>query len=151
LNCPHCGYPENKVIDSRHIIADNGIRRRRECIKCHKRFTTYEYITLNNVFVIKSDGSREEFKREKLIQSIKLPCTKRPISINKIIRIAKDIETKFEKDGYSEVNSSLIGEEVIKRLKKIDKVAYIRFASIYHEFKDVTEFKNEIDNIEKNK
>ena len=101
MNCPHCGYPENKVIDSRHIIADNGIRRRRECIKCHKRFTTYEYITLNNVFVIKSDGSREEFKREKLIQSIKLPCTKRPISINKIIRIAKDSQEECFSSRYS--------------------------------------------------
>ncbi len=150
MNCPNCGCTENKVIDSRHIDKDNGIRRRRECIKCNKRFTTYEYITLYNVSVIKSDGSREEFNRDKLIRSIKLPCTKRPISIDKIIRIAKDIEAKFGKDGYSEVKSSLIGEEVINRLKKIDQVAYIRFASIYHEFKDVTEFKNEIDNIEKN-
>ena len=150
MNCPSCGCPENKVIDSRHIVTDNGIRRRRECIKCGKRFTTYEYITLNNVFVIKSDGSREEFNREKLIKSIKLPCTKRPVSMNKIIRIAKDIEAKIEKDGYSEVKSSLIGEEVINRLRTIDQVAYIRFASIYREFKDVSEFKSEIDNI-KNK
>ncbi|MEA1986175.1 MAG: transcriptional regulator NrdR [Candidatus Marinimicrobia bacterium] len=150
MNCPNCNHSENKVIDSRHIDSDNGIRRRRECLKCHNRFTTYEYVTLNNVFVIKSDGSREEFNRKKIIQSIKLPCTKRPISMNAIIRIAKDIEKKIEKDGYSEVKSELIGAEVIKRLRKIDKVAYIRFASIYHDFKDVSEFKNEIENMEKN-
>ncbi|MDD3807522.1 MAG: transcriptional regulator NrdR [Candidatus Marinimicrobia bacterium] len=144
MKCPQCNQPDTRVIDSRPLTKEIGIRRRRECPSCGYRFTTYEYIALSQVLVIKSNGTREEFNREKLIHSIQLSCTKRPVSLKTIQNIAYEIEQKIEQMGISEVKSSFIGEEVIQRLRQIDKVAYIRFASVYHEFQDVTEFKKEI-------
>ncbi|HBY17599.1 MAG TPA: transcriptional regulator NrdR [Candidatus Marinimicrobia bacterium] len=150
MKCPQCDQPDTRVIDSRPLTKEIGIRRRRECSACGYRFTTYEYIALSPVLVIKSNGTREEFNREKLMHSIQLSCTKRPVSLKTIQNITLEIEQKIEQLGLSEVKSSFIGEEVIHRLRQIDKVAYIRFASVYHEFKDVTEFKEEIKVLEEN-
>ncbi|MGC9512038.1 MAG: transcriptional regulator NrdR [Fidelibacterota bacterium] len=150
MKCPQCDQPDTRVIDSRPLTKEIGIRRRRECPACGYRFTTYEYIALSPVLVIKSNGTREEFNREKLMHSIQLSCTKRPVSLKIIQNIAWEIEQKIEQLGLSEVKSSFIGEEVIHKLRQIDKVAYIRFASVYHEFKDVTEFKEEIKVLEEN-
>lgn len=148
--CPKCGSSEHSVVDSRAIVKTNGIRRRRECVKCGVRFTTYEYQSLSPILVIKSNGTREEFNREKLIRSIQAPCVKRPVSIKKIEETAEEIEKYISSIAEAEVASSVIGEAVISRLRDIDKVAYIRFASIYREFQDVTEFREEIESLEKN-
>ncbi len=134
MKCPNCGYEENKVIDSRPLNKENGIRRRRECEKCKYRFTTYEYVSLTTALVVKNNGTREEFNREKLIRSISLACVKRPVSMDTIHSIVKVVENKILRDGLTEIQSKIIGETVIDALKEIDKVAYIRFASVYHDF-----------------
>ena len=149
MRCPNCGFLENKVIDSRPLNKENGIRRRRECEKCKFRFTTYEYVSLTTALVIKSNGAREEFNREKLIRSISLACVKRPVSMESIHNIVKDVENMILTEGLNEVPSKQIGELVIDALKKIDKVAYIRFASVYHDFESVEEFNKRIRDIEK--
>jgi transcriptional repressor NrdR len=132
MRCPNCGYEENKVIDSRPLSKENGIRRRRECEKCKYRFTTYEYVSLTTALVVKSNGSREEFNREKLIRSISLACVKRPVSMDAIHSIVKDVENTILSEG----------------LNDIDKVAYIRFASVYHDFESVDEFNKRIKDLE---
>ncbi|MDZ7797386.1 MAG: transcriptional regulator NrdR [Candidatus Marinimicrobia bacterium] len=148
MRCPNCGYEENRVIDSRPLNKENGIRRRRECEKCKYRFTTYEYVSLSTALVIKSNGTREEFNREKLIRSIKLACVKRPVSAESIQSIVKEVENKILTEGLSEIPSTAIGELVINALKNIDKVAYIRFASVYHDFESVDEFHRRIQDLE---
>lgn len=149
MRCPNCGHEENRVIDSRPLIKENGIRRRRECEKCAYRFTTYEYVTLTNALVVKSNGAREEFNREKLIHSIMLACVKRPVPMDLIHGIVKDVENKILNESLSEIQSKEIGEMVIDTLKRIDKVAYIRFASVYHDFESVDEFHRRIEDLEK--
>ncbi|MDD3716090.1 MAG: transcriptional regulator NrdR [Candidatus Marinimicrobia bacterium] len=149
MKCPNCGHEENRVIDSRPLIKENGIRRRRECEKCAYRFTTYEYVTLTNALVVKSNGAREEFNREKLIHSIMLACVKRPVPMDLIHGIVKDVENKILNEGLSEIQSKAIGEMVIDALKRIDKVAYIRFASVYHDFESVDEFHRRIEDLER--
>ncbi|MDD3095572.1 MAG: transcriptional regulator NrdR [Candidatus Neomarinimicrobiota bacterium] len=149
MKCPNCGHEENRVVDSRPLIKENGIRRRRECEKCNYRFTTYEYVTLTNALVIKSNGAREEFNREKLIHSIMLACVKRPVPMDLILGIVKDVENKILNEGLSEIQSKQIGEMVIGALKRIDKVAYIRFASVYHDFESVDEFHRRIEDLER--
>ncbi len=150
MRCPNCGFDENKVIDSRPLTKENGIRRRRECEKCSYRFTTYEYISLTTALVIKSNGTREEFNREKLIRSISLACVKRPVSMDSIHTIVKSVENKILSEGLVEIPSKQIGEVVIEALKNIDKVAYIRFASVYHDFESVEEFNRRIQDLEQN-
>ncbi len=150
MKCPNCGYEENKVIDSRPLSKDNGIRRRRECEKCKYRFTTYEYVSLTTALVVKNNGTREEFNREKLIRSISLACVKRPVSMDTIHSIVKIIENKILSEGLIEIPSKDIGEAVIDALKDIDKVAYIRFASVYHDFESVDEFNKRIRDLEQN-
>ena len=150
MRCPNCGYEENKVIDSRPLSKENGIRRRRECEKCKYRFTTYEYVSLTTALVIKSNGTREEFNREKLIRSITLACVKRPVSMDSIHTIVKSVENKILSEGLIEIQSKQIGEVVIDALKNIDKVAYIRFASVYHDFESVEEFNRRIQELEQN-
>lgn len=150
MRCPNCGYEENKVIDSRPLTKENGIRRRRECEKCKYRFTTYEYVSLTTALVIKSNGTREEFNREKLIRSISLACVKRPVSMDGIHTIVKSVENKILSEGLVEIPSKQIGEVVIEALKNIDKVAYIRFASVYHDFESVDEFNRRIQDLEQN-
>ena len=148
MKCPNCGYEENKVIDSRPLNKENGIRRRRECEKCKYRFTTYEYVSLTTALVVKNNGTREEFNREKLIRSISLACVKRPVSMDVILNIVKVVENKILREGLIEIPSKEIGETVIEALKDIDKVAYIRFASVYHEFESVKEFHKRIQDLE---
>jgi len=141
--CPFCGYRENKVTDKRISEEGKATRRRRECLKCGKRFTTYERVELGDLIVVKKDGRREEFSREKLKQGILKACEKREISIEKVDKIVNEIEEKLRKKG-KEIKSKLIGEIVIRKLKRLDDVAYIRFASVYRDFQDVKDFKKEI-------
>ena len=139
--CPYCSNDETKVTDKRD--SKNETRRRRECLKCGKRFTTHESIVPVEIFVIKKDGRREAFSREKLKTGIMKACEKRPVEMEKIEQAVNFIEEKLKQHGQ-EIESSLIGELVMRQLKKIDKIAYIRFASVYREFKDVLDFKKEI-------
>jgi transcriptional repressor NrdR len=143
--CPYCSNDETKVTDKRD--SKDETRRRRECLKCGKRWTTYERIEPVEIFVVKKDGRREAFSREKLKSGMIKACEKRPVSTEEIEKSVNLIEEKLKQHG-SEVESKIIGEMVMKALKKLDKVAYIRFASIYREFKDISEFKKEIKEIE---
>ncbi|MCM8771763.1 MAG: transcriptional regulator NrdR [Candidatus Omnitrophica bacterium] len=147
MKCPYCGYLKDKVIDSREREDGLLIRRRRLCLRCKKRYTTYEEIDLSPLIVVKKDGRREKFNREKLFMGIQKACEKRPISIEKINKIVEDIESQLRQKYENEVSSKVIGDLVIKKLKKIDKIAYIRFASVYQEFKDVNQFIKEIKKI----
>lgn len=149
MKCPKCNSSDHNVIDSRPTNKSNGIRRRRECVNCGFRFTSYEYLSLSPMLIIKRNGIREEFNREKLIRSIQAPCVKRPVSRRKIEEIAGEIEKEITSRGETEIQSSAIGEAVMLHLRVVDKVAYIRFASIYREFQDVTEFREEIESLEK--
>jgi len=149
MKCPYCSSNDTKVLDKRETEEDLVTRRRRECLKCQKRFTTYERVEMADVMIIKKDKSREPFSRDKLKTGILKACEKRPIETEKIDTIINEIERKIrDKIKGKEVESSFLGELVMKELKKLDKVAYIRFASVYREFKDVTDFKNEIRKVE---
>ena len=142
--CPYCSSPSNKVMDKRETPDLKSTRRRRECLKCHKRFTTYERIEQIDLFVVKKDKRREPFDREKLKSGIVKACQKRPISHDSIENILNDIESKIRKKNKTEITSNEIGEMVMKKLKKLDKVAYIRFASVYREFEDIKSFEKEL-------
>lgn len=149
MKCPYCGYGENKVIDSRPSKDGLSVRRRRECLRCRRRFTTYEYVEKTVIYVTKRDGKREEFNREKLKQSIEIACRKRPISGEEIEEMVnRIIREMFEIEG-NEVKSVWLGEKVMKELKAIDHVAYIRFASVYRNFKDIDEFMKEFETIKR--
>lgn len=143
MKCPYCQYEETKVIDSRE--SENIVRRRRECLKCGKRFTTHEAIESAPLYIIKKDSSKELFDREKLKRGIIKACEKRPVEIEKIDEAVDKIESKLRKN--SELSSKEIGEDVMKHLKCLDKIAYIRFASVYREFEDVSDFKKELNNL----
>ena len=150
MECPYCHHIETKVTDSR----DTGsytIRRRRECLKCKKRFTTYEYIEMTPVYIIKKDGRREKFDRGKIKKGIMKALEKRPVSHEKIEEIVNSIEDKIRRNGKEEIESSVIGEYVMNSLKEIDQVAYIRFASVYRSFADITFFEKEIKNLTEEK
>jgi len=152
MNCPNCGYKEDKVVDSRSTAEDSAIRRRRECIKCGQRFTTYEYIENVSLMVIKSDGRRQGFDRQKLLNGIVKACQKRPIGLDKMDEIVTSVERSIQKKTEREISSRIIGELVTERLRLLDDVAYVRFASVYRQFQDVGEFMkalNEILNKEK--
>ncbi|HEX3037726.1 MAG TPA: transcriptional regulator NrdR [Oscillospiraceae bacterium] len=151
MRCPFCGYIESKVIDSRPTDEGERIRRRRECLKCAKRFTTYEIIETVPVVVIKKDKSRETFDRNKLLNGLLRACEKRPVSVDTLERIVEDIETMLQNSLDREVPSSLIGTYAMDKLKTVDEVAYVRFASVYRQFKDVNSFMDEINKITKNK
>jgi len=140
MKCIYCGSKESKVLDSRACEENNSIRRRRECLSCGKRFTTYETIETTHVLVIKSDNSRQEFDREKLKRGIIRACEKRPVSMSQIETIVSNIEKEIQNSLDQEVMSSKIGELVMNSLKKIDEVSYIRFASVYRKFADLTHF-----------
>jgi len=142
MNCPYCSNPSSRVTDKRR--APEGIRRRRECLKCSKRFTTYEKIERGDLFVVKKDGRREKFERSKLEIGIERAFEKRPVSKEKIEKMINEIEEQIRKRGKKEIKSSVIGELVMKRIKKLDNVAYIRFASVYHDFQNITDFKKEL-------
>jgi transcriptional repressor NrdR len=149
MKCPYCGYYDTGVIESRHTENELVIRRRRICKKCNKRFTTYERIELIPLMVIKKDGRREPFSREKITVGIIKACEKRPISIETINKLVSDIEESLRNEGMNEVKSSEIGELVISRIGGLDEVAYVRFASVYRQFKDVSSFVKEIKKLEK--
>ena len=149
MDCPHCGGQESKVIDSRSL--DEGVRRRRQCIACNARFTTYERIQHHDIFVIKKDGRREPFNRDKIIEGIKKSCQKRPVSITKIEEFVDSLEVYFQELGKKEVESKEVGERVISSLKDWDEVAYVRFASVYRQFKDINEFMAELEDILKSR
>jgi len=141
MRCPYCGHTGSKVVDKRDTKM--AIRRRRECLRCARRFTTYERIEAHEIVVVKKDGRREPFSREKLKIGIVKACEKRPISTERIERLVDEIVEHLRKKG-KEVRSKLIGELVMRKLKKLDKVAYIRFASVYREFADINEFREEL-------
>jgi transcriptional repressor NrdR len=144
MYCPFCGYLEDKVVDSRLSKDGRSIRRRRECLKCNKRYTTYEYIEEVQLNIIKSSGAREPFSREKLIKGVITACKKRPVSTEKIEEMVDNVERNLMSLNLKEVPSKKIGELVMKGLKKIDEVAYVRFASVYRKFKDKSEFMEEL-------
>lgn len=146
MNCPYCNHIESKVTDSRDT-GNYSIRRRRECLKCSKRFTTYEHIELAPLYVIKKDGRREKFDRNKIKNGITKALEKRPISHEKIEEIVDSIEDKIRRYGKEEIETSLIGEYVMEALKQVDHVGYIRFASVYRSFADVTSFEKEVKNL----
>jgi len=144
MKCPFCAEINNKVIDSRLGKDGRTIRRRRECLNCHKRFTTYEKVEAVLPMVVKKDGRREPFNNEKIRAGIQMACQKRPISINKIDDFVDSLAQLFQESGNREINSSEIGERVIERLKSWDDVAYVRFSSVYRQFKDINEFMTEL-------
>ena len=149
MNCPYCDNQESKVVDSRYI--QDGIRRRRECLMCSLRFTTYEKIHSQLLNVIKRDNSKETFSVEKLTKSISTACKKRPISNEKIEKIAIDIETNLLQNHGSEISSNVIGQMVLNELLKLDKVSYIRFSSVYRDFQNEDSFVDEIDKLKTEK
>lgn len=143
MNCPFCGYHDSKVNDSRDI--NDGVRRRRQCLKCDSRFTTYERLQTASLFVTKKDERREEFKPDKLLAGIRKACEKRPLPSSTVDKVADDIEAELYRSGKSEIPSSVIGDMVMERLKSLDHIAYIRFASVYREFTDITTLKEVVD------
>lgn len=144
MKCPYCGHLNDRVIDSRLSPEGDKIRRRRECMKCEKRFTTYERTEEIPVKVIKKDKSREDFDRVKLMAGISRACEKRPVSAEQIEEIVSEVEKYINKNGMKEIQSDAIGEMVISKLQKIDEVAYVRFASVYRQFKDINQFLEEM-------
>lgn len=145
MNCPYCGGRESRVIDSRSV--NEGVRRRRKCLTCNSRFTTYERIQPHDIFVIKKDGRREEFRRDKLLLGIRKACEKRPLPTGAIDKFVDSIEAELYKVGKSEIPSSYIGDLVMEGLRKLDHIAYIRFASVYREFADIGALKQEVDSL----
>ena len=145
MHCPYCTFSDSKVTDSR--VVENGIRRRRECQRCGLRFTTYERIQATALMVSKHDGRREEFNREKLIVGIRKACTKRPISSRTIEKMVDDVEAELQHLGQVDVPTSILGSMVMERLMKLDRVAYIRFASIYQDFQQIESFEQAVQDL----
>ncbi|MBU1086448.1 MAG: transcriptional regulator NrdR [Candidatus Omnitrophica bacterium] len=144
MKCPFCGNIEDKVVDSRIASEGDSIRRRRECLKCQRRFTTYEYIEKSTLMIIKKDGRREPFDRNKILSGLLRACEKRPVSMEKIEEVVDSIERALQRTYDKEVISSDIGEFVMKHLHEMDEVAYVRFASVYRQFKDINQFLGEL-------
>ena len=144
MRCPVCGHEESKVLDSRPVLDGRAIRRRRECLKCERRFTTYERADMALLMVVKRDGRREPFDPLKLKDKLRIALTKRPIPMAEVERIVRDVETELMDRGISETPSTEIGELVLAKLKDLDEVAYIRFASVYREFRDLDDWRREV-------
>ncbi|HLB95107.1 MAG TPA: transcriptional regulator NrdR [Nitrospiria bacterium] len=144
MRCPFCDSLDNKVVDSRLSKDGEAIRRRRECLKCERRFTTYEHVEQIQPMVIKKDGRREALDRQKILAGLKKACEKRPISTDALDVISHRIEKKFQENGETEIPSQAIGEEVMSELHRLDQVAYVRFASVYREFKDLNQFMDQL-------
>ncbi|MGB8951638.1 MAG: transcriptional regulator NrdR [Candidatus Aminicenantales bacterium] len=151
MRCPFCGHLESKVIDSRESKKGVSIRRRRECLSCARRFTTYEKIEEIPYMVVKKDGTRQLFDRQKLLRGMLKACEKRPIAVSRLEEIVEEVESKLQERPDKEMKVSDIGQYVMEKLKELDKVAYVRFASVYREFRDVHEFKQELENLLKEK
>ncbi|MCL2679151.1 MAG: transcriptional regulator NrdR [Dehalococcoidia bacterium] len=145
MKCPHCGSDDSRVVDSRDTT--DGVRRRRECINCQSRFTTYERLQSVALYVAKKDGRHEEFNKEKLLAGIRKACEKRPLAEGVVEEVANSIEGELLQTGRSEIPSSVIGDLVMMRLRKLDYIAYIRFASVYRDFADITDLKQEVDTL----
>ncbi len=145
MNCPYCGYHDSKVVDSRDV--NDGIRRRRQCLSCGSRFSTYERLQPTSLFVIKKDERREEFSRDKLLTGIRKACEKRPLPSGTVDKLADDIEAELYRLGKTEIPSAVIGDMVMERLKGLDYIAYIRFASVYRDFTDITALKQVVDTL----
>lgn len=151
MKCPFCGNLESKVVDSRPSDEGASIRRRRECLECHKRFTTYETMESLPLVVIKKDGSRQTFDKDKLLGSMLKACEKRSVPLADLERMAGEIEQALQNDMEREVSSSVIGDLVMEKLKEVDEVAYVRFASVYRQFKDINTFMEELNTLLKDK
>ena len=147
MKCPYCGYSESKVIDSRPADETSSIRRRRECLSCGKRFTTYETVERLPLMVIKKDGSRQSFDKEKVLRGMLRACEKRPVPVDTLMRLADEIEQEVQNSLEREISSRKIGELVMDRLKGVDEVAYVRFASVYRQFKDINTFMTELNKL----
>ena len=147
MKCPYCGYKESKVVDSRPADEGNSIRRRRECLACEKRFTTYETMESLPMVVIKRDGSRQSFDRSKVMGGVIRACEKRPVSYQDMEGLVAEIEQVLQNQMEREVSSAQIGELVMERLKKVDEVSYVRFASVYRQFKDINTFMTELNKL----
>ena len=147
MRCPFCAHPESKVVDSRPSDEGNSIRRRRECLECHKRFTTYETVESLPMVVIKKDGSRQSFDRSKLLNSMLRACEKRTVPLDTLDRIADEIEQTLQNEMNREIPSARIGELVMDKLKDVDEVSYVRFASVYRQFKDISTFMSELNKL----
>lgn len=151
MKCPYCGYKDSKVIDSRPAEEGSTIRRRRECINCKNRFTTYEKVEQTPIMVVKKDGNRQAFNRDKITNGMIKSCEKRPVSMSDIEKSVDEIEKNIQNSMKKEISSLEIGDMVMDELKKLDEVSYIRFASVYREFKDLESFVSELENIKKEK
>lgn len=147
MKCPYCAHPESKVVDSRPSDEGSSIRRRRECLACHKRFTTYETMESLPLMVIKKDGSRQTFDKTKLLNGMIRACEKRPVSFATLEEMANEIEQVLQNEMDREIPTARIGELVMERLKKVDEVAYVRFASVYRQFKDISTFMEELNKL----
>ncbi|NOY85301.1 MAG: transcriptional repressor NrdR [Nitrospirae bacterium] len=147
MHCPFCSSFDDKVVDSRLSKEGETIRRRRECLKCKRRFTTYERIEENLPMLVKKDGRREPFDRQKIFSGLTKACEKRPVSIDQLESVVTRIEKAIQERGVNEVESRIVGEEVMRQLHILDQVAYVRFASVYREFKDVNQFMSELKNL----
>ena len=147
MKCPYCGHPESKVIDSRPADENASIRRRRECLSCARRFTTYETVESLPMVVIKKDGSRQSFDRQKMLRGMIRACEKRPVTLAELERIADEIEQELQNSMEREIRTEIIGEKVMERLRKVDQVAYVRFASVYRQFKDIDTFMAELNKL----
>ncbi len=145
--CLKCGCEESKVVDSRNVVETNAIRRRRECLNCKNRFTTYEKIEYTPIMVIKKNGERQEFNRDKIVNGMLRACEKRPISREDIEKAVNEIELEVTSSVNKEIDSQKIGELVIQKLRDLDEIAYVRFASVYRQFKDINEFKQELNKL----
>ena len=147
MRCPYCGYPESRVSDSRPVEEENSIRRRRECLACGRRFTTFETVEYLPLVVVKKDGSRQSFERQKILRGMLRACEKRPVSVEALEHIAREIEQDFQNSMEREVRTERIGEEVMRRLREVDQVAYVRFASVYRQFQDIETFMEALKNL----
>ena len=149
MRCPYCNFEETQVIDTRETENLEATRRRRECMKCNKRFTTYERVEEADIIVVKKDGRRERFQRQKVLNGIIEACEKRSIPLEKIEKLVDEVESDLRKRDSVEVESKVVGETVMRKLKTLDKVAYIRFASVYREFEDLDRFAEELEKLQK--
>lgn len=147
MKCPYCGHPESKVIDSRPADENASIRRRRECLSCARRFTTYETVESLPIVVIKKDGSRQSFDRRKVLGGMIRACEKRPVPLAELEKIAEEIEQDLQNSMEREISTEAIGEKVMERLRNVDQVAYVRFASVYRQFKDIDTFMTELNKL----
>jgi transcriptional repressor NrdR len=147
MRCPSCGHPEDRVVDSRESQDGQATRRRRECLGCGRRFTTYERVEETLPSVVKKDGRREAFDRRKIVEGLRRACQKRPVSEERIQALASEVERRAQEAGEREIQAAAVGELVMERLKALDPVAYVRFASVYRAFRDVGEFTAEIEGL----